>query len=77
MDGIPQIPGRRKFTNKDGYSNIWTDHYYFYDPPPTCNKFTLDCKSKWLECDTKRIIDRLFWGSLHWGPYGNIFFAVV
>lgn len=56
MDGIPQIPGRRKFTNKDGYSNIWTDRYYFYDPPPTCNKFTLDCKSKWLECDTKRII---------------------
>lgn len=56
MDGIPAVPGGQKLRNKDGYLDYWTDRVYFYDPPPTCSKFTLDCNSRYLECDPVRVI---------------------
>ncbi|XP_071121629.1 tyrosinase-like protein 2 [Mytilus edulis] len=56
MDSLPPIPGFGRLRNKDGYLSYWTDKFYFYDPPPTCSFPTLDCGSKWLECDTRRKI---------------------
>lgn len=56
MDNLPPIPGIGRLRNIDGYRNFWTDKYYFYDPPPTCSLYKLDCGSKWLECDPRRKI---------------------
>ncbi|KAK3598082.1 hypothetical protein CHS0354_022998 [Potamilus streckersoni] len=43
MDRFPM------FRNIDGYASYWEDHWYKYEPPPTCT-YEQDCGSPWLVC---------------------------
>ncbi|KAK3592234.1 hypothetical protein CHS0354_004689 [Potamilus streckersoni] len=43
MDRFPM------FKNIDGYASYWEDHWYKYEPSPTCT-YEQDCGSAWLVC---------------------------
>lgn len=40
-------------TNRDGYSQYWYNNFYRYEDSPSCTRRNTDCKSEFLECNTR------------------------